>query len=195
MAYAIEPMVFDKFRGIREFNGVNYGGQISAIQCRNTALVQTEIGDKTGIKSMLGNAVAYALPVDYEIKGLFQSKQENDITYKFIYAENKTKGTLFYINLADRAEVVIDDLTKTGHCNGLTMSSTAYDVFVFTNGVEARTVCFTSDSAYADVIKDHNPVELSFGYVATITAVDNQNRPINWLTMTEWNGFLVVGSK
>ena len=194
MAYAIEPMVFEKFRGIREFNGVNYGGEISAIECRNTELVQTEIGDKTGIKSMYGNALVYALPVGYEVKGLFKSVQEGN-TYKFIYAENDIKGTLFYINLADRAEVVIDDLTKTGQCNGLTMATTAYDVFVFTNGVEARTVCFTSDSGYADVIANHNPVELSFGYVATIIAKDFLGRDINWLAMTEWNGFLVVASK
>ena len=142
MAYAIEPMVFEKFRGIREFNGINYGGEISAIECRNTELVQTEIGDKTGIKSMYGNSLVYALPVGYEVKGLFKSVQEGN-TYKFIYAENDIKGTLFYINLADKAEVVIDDLTKTGQCNGLTMATTAYDVFVFTNGVEARTICFS----------------------------------------------------
>ena len=62
------------------------------------------------------------------------------------------------------------------------MSSTAYDVFVFTNGVEAKTVCFTDDSAYGDTVK-------------TINAVDYLGRSIHWLSMTEWNGFLVVASE
>ena len=45
MSYAIDPMIFDKFKGIREFNGVNAGNQISAITCQNVELVQTEIGN------------------------------------------------------------------------------------------------------------------------------------------------------
>lgn len=193
MAYALEPLTFEKFRGIREFNGINYGGQISAIKCQNVELVQTEIGDKTGIKSMDGNAVAYALPVGYEIISLFKTIQEG-VTYKLIYAENDTKGTLFFINLADKAEVIVDELTKTGHCNGITMASTAFDVFVLTNGEEVKTVCFTSDTAYQDVIKDHNPKTFSQGFVADIVAKDNEGRDIKWLAMCEWNGFLVVAS-
>lgn len=193
MAYAIEPLVFEKFRGIREYNGVNYGGQISAITCRNVELVQTEIADKTGIKSMYGNAVAYALPVGYKIIGLYKSIQEGN-AYKIIYAETEEKGTLFFINLADKAEVIVDDLTVTGESNGITMSSTAYDVFVFTNGINVKTICFTSDVGYETVIMDHNPVSFSRGYVSDIVAVDNQERSINWLGMWEWNGFLVVTS-
>lgn len=181
MSFAIEPLIFEKFKGIREFNGVNGGGEISAITCSNVELVQTEIGNNTGIKSMYGNTIAYTLPENYEVVGIFKSQQEN-IVYKFIYAENDTKGTLFYINLADKPEIIIDNLTKTGKCNGLTMTSTAYDVFVFTNGEEAKTVCFTADEAYGDQIQ-------------TITAKDNQNRDIKWLSMTDWNGFLVVASQ
>ena len=196
MAYATEPLIYEKFRGIREYNGVNYGGEISAIECKNVELVQTEIGDKTGIRSMQGNKVVYALPLGYQVISIFKSVQE-DITYKFIYAENTEKGTLFYVNLADRVEVLVDNLTKTGKCNGLTMSSTAYDVFVFTNGVEARTLCFTSDTGYETVVKDHNftKVEGTNCYVAEINAVDYQGRAINWLSMTNWNGFLVVASQ
>lgn len=180
MSYVIEPLIFEKFKGIREFNGVNSGGAISAITCSNVELVQTEIGANTGIKSMYGNAVAYSLPEGYKTIGIFKSQQEG-LNYKFIYGENDTKGTLFYINLADNLEIIIDDLTKTGQCNAITMSSSAYDVFVFTNGVEAKTVCFTADSAYGDRVQ-------------TISAKDYLGRTIKWLSMTEWNGFLVVAS-
>lgn len=180
MSYAIEPLIFEKFKGIREFNGVNAGGMISAIACSNVELVQTEIGSNTGIKSMYGNSIIYSLPEGYKTIGVFKSQQEGQ-NHLFIYGENDNKGTLFHINIADNPEIIIDNLTKTGNCNGLTMSSSAYDVFVFTNGVEAKTICFTSDDAYGDMIK-------------TITAKDYLGRDIKWLSMTEWNGFLVVAS-
>lgn len=181
MSYAIEPLIFEKFKGIREFNGVNAAGEISAITCSNVELVQTEIGANTGIKSMYGNSIVYQLPVGFKTIGIFKSQQEG-IDYKFIYAENDTKGVLYYVNLADNLEILIDNLTKTGECNGITMSSSAYDVFIFTNGEDVKTVCFTSDAAYGDRIQ-------------TINATDYQERSIKWLSMTEWNGFLVVASE
>ena len=181
MAIAVEPQIYQRFRGIREYNGVNGGGEISAIVANNVELVQTEIGSAVGIKSVEGNTVAYTLPAGYNILGIWGSMQEN-VTYKFIYAENEEKGALFYINLVNEAEIVVDNLTKTGQCNAITMSVGAFDVFVFTNGEEAKTVCFTGDSAYGEQVK-------------TITAKDYLGRTIKWLSMTEWNGFLVVASQ
>lgn len=193
MSYAIDPLIYDQFKGIREFNGVNAGNQISAITCNNVELVQTEIGNNTGIRSMSGNAVIHALPLGYKALGIFKTVQDG-ITYRIIYGENGTKGTLFYVGLADVVTVLVDNLTKTGECNAITMASSAYDVFVFTNGVEVKTVCFTNDEAYSDVIKDHNPVEFDLGYIADIEAEDHLGRKVTWLSMTEWNGFLVVAS-
>ena len=181
MAYATEPLLFNSFKGIREYNGVNSGGAISAIKASNVELVQTDLGQNTGVKSSGGNYVAYKLPSGYEIKGIFASVQDG-IDYTFIYAETAEKGTLFYIDLADDVQIVIDDLSATGNCNALTMSSTAFDVFVFTNGKEVKTVCFTEDEAYGDTVQ-------------TIDAEDYEGRKINWLSMTEWNGFLVVASQ
>lgn len=156
MAIALEPLTFDNFKGLREYNGVNAGGQISAIECKNVELIQTEIGSATGIKTMSGNAVLFTLPDnDYEIKGVFKSEQDG-IVYEFIYAENETQGRLYKINLARVPESIISSLTKTGECNGLTMSSTAYDVFIFTNGEEAYTICYTDDQGYGDAIKPLN---------------------------------------
>lgn len=181
MAYSVDPLVYERFKGIREYNGVNSNGELSAIEANNVELVQSEIGSNVGIKSMKGNIVSYTLPEGYEIKGIWESIQDS-ISYKFIYAETNTKGSLFYINIADIPEILVDNLTVTGECSALTMNSTAYDVFVFTNGKEAKTVCFTSDVGYGDKVK-------------TINATDYLGRNIHWLSMTAWNGFLVVASE
>lgn len=252
MSYAINPLIYEKFKGIREYNGVNANGEISAIKCNNVELVQTEIGSNTGIKSMGGNYTAYDFGEVYKIIGIFKSNQ-GGIDYKFIYAENAEKGTLFYINLEDRPELIIDNLSVTGECNGITMSSTAFDVFIFTNGKEVRTVAFTSDEAYINSVSTlyafsdgentiytkkltkidklfyanreeykgedftinedkvyYQETELSrkeeldlynlvtlnnYIQITTIKATDYEGKDLCWLSMTEWNGFLVVASK
>lgn len=182
MAYLTSPVIIEQFKGIREYNGVTNGNAISALSAQNVEIVQAETGSNTALKSVAGNKIAYELPSSYKIIDIFESNQE-DVSYIMIYAENDTKGTLFYVDpLTLTVQTIIDDFTKTGEANGITMSSSAYDVFVFTNGKEAKTVCFTEDSAYGDKVK-------------TITAKDYQGRNIHWLSMTDWNGFLVVASE
>ena len=196
MSFAVESQIFDKFRGIREFNGVNSGGAISALECENVELVQSEIGDATSIKTMHGNTTAYTLPSGYKVIEIFKSFQEG-LNYTIIYAENALEGKLFYIEpISDTLTAIAGGFTVTGKANGITMTSTAYDVFVFTNGAEVKTLCFTSDSGYATVIANHNPVTISgVGYMATISATDYLGRSIKWLAMEEWNGQLVVCSQ
>ena len=181
MAYAVDPQIYTSFKGIREQNGVNAGGVISAISCKNVEIYPTEIGDNTGIRSMKGNTLLYTLPSGFDIKGIFESEQDG-VKYKFIYAEDTTEGKIFYINNLNVPEVLVSGLSVTGNCNAITMTSTAYDVFIFTNGAEAKTICMTSDSAYGDRVK-------------TITATDYQGRSLHWLSMVEWNGFLVVADE
>ena len=180
MAIALETQIFTRFRGIREFNGVNTAGEISAINSENVQLVQTETGSGTGIRTMQGNTVLQELPEGFSVIGIFKSVQEN-ITHTFIYAENSSKGVLYNINSSNTLNLLIDNLSVTGECNGITMTSTAYDVFIFTNGIETRSICFTDDLAYGNAVKN-------------INAVDYLGRNITWLSMTEWNGFLVVAS-
>lgn len=188
MAVALEPLIFDSFKGLREYNGVNASGQISAIKCKNVELVQTEIGSGTGIKSMNGNAVLYTLSDDYDIKGIFKSEQDG-VIYEFIYAENEEQGRLYYVNIsmAGSPTLLIDELPLTGECNGITMVSTAYDVFIFTNGINAYSVCFTTDPNYGDAVKEIT--------TETTPAVDYLGNEIHFLSMTTWNGFLVVATK
>ena len=99
MSYSIEPFVYEQFKGIREYNGVNTGGQISAIKCSNVQLVQTEIGSNTGIKSMDGNSVVYTLPIGYETIEVFKTNQDG-VNYTLIYGENDLQGALFYVQFA-----------------------------------------------------------------------------------------------
>jgi hypothetical protein len=184
MAVALEPLIFNKFKGIREFTGVNSGGEISAIECENVELVQTEIGNSTGIKSMAGNAVIYTLPDSgYSIKGIFSSEQEN-IVYKFIYAENNSQGRLYYIDINNNPTAIISTIAKSenGECNGLTMTSTAYDEFIFTNGVDAYSISFA-----------RNPQVQAIS-TTTSRKKDYLNKDIKFLAMAVWNGRLVVAT-
>lgn len=193
----VEPLIYNKFRGIREQNGINSGGSISAIDCKNVELFQSDIGDEVGIKTVDGNTLFIAVPTNYNIVGIFKSEQkisENTETFKtyfFIYAEHETDnvGKLYYIDDTGSENVLTElnaaTFTKTGNCNGLTMTSTAYDVFVFTNGVEAYSVSF-AESPYPKVTKITD---------GSTPAKDYTGHDINFLAMTEFNGFLVVATK
>lgn len=184
MAVSVEPLIFDKFKGIREFNGVNYGGEISAIECENVELVQTEIGNATGIKSMNGNTTLYTLPDEgYSVKGIFSSEQDN-IVYEFVYAENNEQGRLYYVDINNDLTALISTLTKSenGECNGLTMTSTAYDEFIFTNGVDAYSISFARIPQIKEISTESNRKKDRFG------------NDIKFLAMTPWNGRLVVAT-
>ena len=195
MSYQIEPQMYQNFKGIREFNGVNAGGEISAITSENVEFVQTEIGSATSIKSMYGNKLYKSLGLNYNVVGIFETQQD-DLVYKIIYAEDDTQGKLFYIGIDDQVNEIQATFTKTGECNGLTMSSSAFDVFIFTNGEERKALCFTNDQAYEAVIEGKSTVRIgTIGYLTDIDAKDRNNNPIKWLSMTEWNGFLVVASQ
>lgn len=187
MAINIEPLVFDSFKGIREYNGVNSGGQISAIECKNVDLVQTEIGSATGIKSMSGRSTIFTLPdAGYSIIGNFVSEQD-DITYEFVYAESDLQGRL-YVSIDSAALVAVsglENITKSpnGECNGITISSTAYDEFIFTNGINAYSISFARNPIVKAITTSANP------------AKDRYNNDIHFIAMCEWNGYLVVATE
>lgn len=176
MATSLYPQIYDKFLGIREYNGVNSNGAISAIDALNVDLYNSDIGSGIGIKSTYGNKGIYNLPAGYKIVDIFVSQQSNSI-FDFIYAENDTKGTLFYANSINNPTLIIDNLPLTGEANGITMTSSAYDVFVFTNGEKQYSICFEQEEK-----------------VKEIAAVDYLGRQVKWLAMWEWSGYLVVAS-
>ena len=180
MANALPSQIFEQFKGIREYNGVNYGGQISAISCKNVELFKTDIGGGTGIRTVSGDKVFVNLPSGYKAIKNF-SATLNGISFFFIYGENAERGALFYVSGRETVELTLDGLTFeiNNKCNGLTMAYGENDLFVFTNGKQA-----------VSVVRSGNSFELR-----KIEAVDNKGRPLEWLSMTEWNGFLVVASK
>lgn len=184
MAISLEPQLYTQFKGIREYNGVNAGGAISALSATNVVLFKTDVGSGTGIRSVESNVLYKSLPTGYKGIEHFKSTQDG-VDYIFIYGENATNevGKLFYVNtLGNVVAVQIDgsdiEFDITGKCNGLTMQYGQYDMFVFTNGDDAYTVSFAQTTP-----------------VRQIEATDNQDRDIKWLSMTEWNGFLVVASE
>lgn len=205
MAVSLEPLIFESFKGIREYNGIAAGGMISAISSYNTELFASDIGNGTGIKNMPGNVAIYNLPPGVEPLGIWESTQEG-IAYTFIYGENSTNGILYYISNGQVSELINNlPLSDGKQCNAITMTSTAFDVFVFTNGKIAKTICFTSDiTAYEDFIKnyDNNYLIISesaknIGIIATLHPKDPlyTDDYVEFLAMCDWNGFLVVASK
>lgn len=186
--YRLGQQIFSKFLGIREVNGVNSNGMISALKSKNVEFYQSENTNCVGIKTQKGRHIIFSLPADFTCLKCWKSEQkvsENQAskTFLFIYAENKKNGALFVVEpKKDKPTQLIGNLTKTGVCNAITMSSSAYDVFVFTNGVEQKAISYGKEYDKKDLIED-------------INAVDVQGRQIKWLAMTEWKGFLVVADK
>lgn len=183
MATALPSQIIEQFKGIREYSGINAGGQISALSCKNVELFKTDIGSGTGIRTVAGNKVYVEMPDGYKAIKNFASVQDG-VSFMFIYAENEEQGKLFYVNNSkELIEVVVEEdftFSVTGECNGITMAYGQYDVFVFTNGKQAITVSFFDETS--------EPIK-------KIEAVDSLGRPLNWLSMDSWNGFLVVASQ
>ena len=133
---------------------------------------------------MAGNAVIYTLPDSgYSIKGIFSSEQDN-IVYKFIYAENNSQGRLYYIDINNNPTAIISTIAKSenGECNGLTMTSTAYDEFIFTNGVDAYSISFARNPQVKAISTESERKQDYLGY------------DIKFLAMAVWNGRLVVAT-
>ena len=177
MANQIPSQYYEQFKGIREFNGITYNGQLSALTCKNVELFKTEIGNGTGIRTVSGDKLFITLPDGYKAIKNFTSIQ-GGVSYMFIYGENAEKGTLFYVDVLGTLKTIIDDFTLTGQANGLTMQYGEFDIFVFTNGEQAKTICFDQSEQ-----------------VRAIEATDNKGRALKWLSMDEWNGTLVVASQ
>lgn len=196
MANALPSQIFDQFKGIREYNGINHSGQISALSCQNVELFKTDIGNGTGIRTVSGDKMFVELPSFYKAIKNFTTIQDN-VSYMIIYAENETenKGKLFYVDIfgnlneLNLPNVINTDtqieeeqfFTVTGKANGLTMAYGEYDIFVFTNGEEAITVNFSTSDKVKVIEADWQR--------------DDETVRLKWLSMAEWNGQLVIASQ
>lgn len=173
--------IWNNFKGIRTRNGVNTNGQMSAVVCQNIDFVPNTVNADVQIRSTLGNYLVAQYP-DYKLIKGFESIQkisENKqaVKYCFVYAENDTQGILLKFNFENSLfEEVVTALTVTGQANGITMIDSAYDVFVFTNGVDYYSVNF----AVSPSVKKIEP--------------KYDNKAITGLAMCEQSGALVIGS-
>lgn len=168
--------IFNTFRGIRTRNGVNTNGQISASECINIDFKPNDVNAEIQIKTTLGNVSRGEFENHNIIKG-FETVQEG-VEYCLLYVENETQGQLVkYDSSNSQFTVLIENLTKTGKANGITMVSGAYDVFVFTNGVEYYSVNFEVE-----------PI------CVKLSPIYNQ-KPVTGLALCEQNGSLIIGSE
>ncbi len=134
---------FNTFKGIRTRNGIAQNGTISATVCQNVDFAPSAYDAGVLIRTSYGNykIAEYTDDTFNIIKG-FETVQEGTHHLLF-YLESDTIGRLVEFNTAGGTfTTLIDNLTKTekGEANGLTMIDGAYDVFVFTNGIEYYSV-------------------------------------------------------
>lgn len=146
-------VAFDKFKGIKQQNGIvdPTGGTVSALVAQNVEFYATNISNCVGVRTIQGRTQVNSIDEQYTIYGDFTTKQNNK-EIRLLYVENDEKGQLIKY---DDGSILIDNLTKTGKCNGLTMLYGEYDTFVFTNGEE---MYFYSDGRMPEVEKI-NPVD------------------------------------
>ena len=127
--------VYHTFKGIRKRNGIVGNGIMSALECQNIDFVPSAVNGDIEIMTTLGNSVVATYP-DYKIIKGFETEQDG-VDYCFLYIEDDLVGKLVRYDFGTKEfTTLIDNLTVTGQANGITMVSTAYDVFVFTNGIE-----------------------------------------------------------
>ena len=128
---------FNTFKGIRTRNGIAQNGVISATVCKNVDFVPSAYDAGVIIRTTLGN-YKYCEYTGYTVIKGFETVQEG-VHHLLFYAENADKGRLIEYD-GSNYTILIDDLTVTGQANGITMLDSAYDVFVFTNGIEYYSV-------------------------------------------------------
>lgn len=169
-----QGFVYSNFKGIRTRNGINTGGTMSATVCQNIDFIPNTVGTDIQIRSTLGNKLVAQYP-DFKIIKGFETVQDRD-RHCILYVENNLKGMLLeYKFESDTFEVIQDDLLVTGQANGITMNDTAYDVFVFTNGLDYYSVNF----AATPITQVINPVY--------------QDERVTGLALAEKDGALVIG--
>ena len=164
---------YNTFGGIRLRNGIERNGKMTAIICQNIDFEPQGISSNLKITSSLGNVFVAKYP-DYKLIKGWETVQDGT-SYCIIYAENTTGGVLLKYENEIFTELATG-LTKTGEANGITMVDTQYDVFVFTNGINYRKVCFAQTPQ-----------------VATLTPIYNGEN-VTGLALAEQDGSLVIGS-
>jgi len=176
-----QNIIYHTFKGIRTRNGVVSNGQMSATECQNIDFIPNTVNGDIQIRTTLGNSLVDEYENYKIIKG-FSSEQEGT-DHMLLYVEDELKGRLVEYNTITKEFVtLIDNLTVTGQANGITMVSTAYDVFVFTNGVD-----YYSVQLYPSTVT--TKLEPKYDYDG-----DGVLEDVTGLAICEQSGSLVIGS-
>lgn len=169
-----QNFVYSDFKGIRTRNGVNTNGSMSAIVCENIDFVPNTVGTDIQIRSTLGNILVAQYP-DYSLVKGFETEQDG-IKYCIVYAEDDTQGILLkYDFITEKFVELKGELAVTGQANGITMNDTAYNVFVFTNGIDYYSVNFATEPIVQEINPVYNGVK------------------VTGLALAEKDGSLVIG--
>lgn len=169
-----QNFVYSDFKGIRTRNGINTNGSMSAIICQNIDFIPNTVGTDIQIRSTLGNVLIAQYP-EFSLVKAFESVQDG-VRHCICYAENSSKGVVLKFDYESKVfTVLVDELRVTGKANGITMKDTAYDVFVFTNGLDYYSINF----ALEEITQVIEPMY--------------DGKPVTGLALAEKDGSLVIG--
>ena len=175
----LNTLFIDNFRGIRKFNPVAdllSSGVVSALNCQNVELTNTEHSKNLAIFTAKGNKAVK--DIGQKVVGQFESIQ-NGTSYWFIYATDDTRGYLYTLGTDNELTLLDVNLSVSDDCNGITIAQGYNDWFVFTNGVDDYLGVCMSQAAPEDRIKFLN-------------ATDAEGRDIRGLGLEVQDGRLVT---
>lgn len=180
-----QNLVVNNFLGLRTRDvktAVN-DGSISAEIAVNVELEPSDDNSGIDLRTTLGNVVMLHLQqssevTDPRIVDIFESEQDG-VKYLMIYFIDAVKGGCLacYDPTINFIEIVVENLSERSVCNGITMRSTAYDVFIFTNGEEYYSYARSSETPLIKL----NPVY--------------DGKPIKGLPLAEYKSSLVIGGE
>ena len=112
------------------------------VLCQNIDFAPSSFDAGVNLRTTYGNVAIAELSGTYAegytiIKGFeFDTEQGKEL---LIYVESETEGAL--LKVGSNLTTIKDELTVTGEANGITMLDSAYNTFIFTNGVDYIAYC------------------------------------------------------
>lgn len=180
-----QNLVVNHFLGIRtrDVKTAVSDNSVSAEIAVNVELEPSSDNSGVDLRTTLGNVVMLHLQHNEELTNpriidIFESEQDG-IKYLIIYLLDEIKGgcLLCYDPTIDVLEIVGEGISEKEKANGITMRSTSYDVFIFTNGEEYYSYAKSSETPLIQL----NPVY--------------NGNPIKGLPLAEYRSSLVIGGE
>ena len=164
---------FNTFKGIRTRNGIAANGTISATVCQNIDFAASSYDAGVLIRTSYGNVAVDEYLSGYKIIKGFETVQEG-VSHLLLYVESSEYGRIVEYSGGTFTNIQ-SGFSKSGKANGITLKDGAYDVFVFTNGINYYSIRF-----YPSLV------------VTTLTPKYN-NVAVRGLALCEQDGSLVIG--